>query len=382
MIYIKNVNVVLENTIIYDGTVLLCGDRIEKIGKKDEIPVPEDATVIDGEGNYIGPGFVDIHVHGGGGYSFFENPEKAAEHFLNYGQTTVLATGYTTFTKEEFIDGFKKIKDAIKNTKAGKAIAGCYLEGPYMNPKYGASSGNNKWAGEIKKEDFKDIVDVAGKDAVIWAVAPERKGIEEFMQYCKEVNPDVIFAMGHCEAQFEEIERVKEYGINLQTHCMNATGTVSKCAGVLGAGPNEYCFSNDDIYAELISDSIGIHVLPEMQRMLLKIKSIDRVILITDSFVTAFDGNDAFNIAEDLSFDENGDLCGSKLTMDKVCRNFSAHTGIGMCDAFKAGALNAAKVIGLDKDIGSIKEGKKANLVICDNKFNIKKVIFEGNIWR
>lgn len=382
MIFIKNVNVVLEDRIIYDGEVLICGDKIEKTGKKGEISVPEGADVIDGEGNYLGPGFVDIHVHGGGGHLFFHNPEKAAIHFLNHGQTTVLATGYPNFSKDEFVESIKKIQYAMKNTEAGKAIAGIYTEGLYMNNKYGADPDSNKWMGEIKKEEFKEVVDAAGRDALVWGIAPEREGIELFMEYCKEVNPDIVFSMAHCEAQFEEIEKVKHYGIKLMTHCMNATGTKSKYRGVLGAGPNEYCFMHDDIYAELISDSMGIHVLPEMQRMLLKIKGIDKIILITDSFVSDADAKADFSFTEDLSFDVNGDLSGSKLTMDKACKNFSEHTGAGICDVFKAAALNGAKLLGLDKEIGSIKEGKRANLVICDDKFNVKKVILEGNIWR
>ena len=378
MIYIENASIVLEDRILKNGALLEKDGIIVNIGEKGTFEVPENAERIDAQGFYLGPGFVDIHVHGGNGYNFFDDPEKAAEHFLSHGETTVLATSYTTYTKEEHLLAIEKIKRAMKANS--KNIAGFYMEGPYLNTKYGAEPKMNKWRGEIKREDYAQIVDSIADLAKVWAVAPERTGISEFMEYVKSKNPDAVFAVAHSEATPDEIERVKEYNIKIQTHCMNATGRVGESKGIRAAGPDEYCLLDDDMYAEMICDSMAIHVPVHLQRLILKVKGIDKIILITDSFATNSEQSDKYEKAKDLSFDSEGNLSGSRLTMDVVCQNFVRHTKSSIFDTFLAAAANPAKAIGMYSEIGSIAVGKKANLVLTDDNFNIKKVIFEGGL--
>ena len=94
MVYIHNAKVVLERGILFDGAIVLEGDRILKVGNRREVEIPAGAEMIDAEGAYVGPGFVDIHVHGGNGYMFDAAPLQAAEQFLKNGETTILATLY------------------------------------------------------------------------------------------------------------------------------------------------------------------------------------------------------------------------------------------------------------------------------------------------
>ena len=378
MIYIENANIVIENGILKNGALLAENGTITKIGKTGSFDVPENAEKIDAEGLYLGPGFVDIHVHGGGGYNFFDNPEKAARHFLKHGETTVLATSYTTYTKSEYLAAIEKIKYAMSYD--AKNIAGFYMEGPYLNSKYGAEPKMNKWRGKIKREDYAEIVDNVGNLAKVWAVAPERENISEFMEYVKSHNSNAVFAVAHSEATPDEIDKIKKYGVKIQTHCMNATGRVGESDGVRGAGPDEYCLMNDDMYAELISDSLAIHVPAYLQKLILKVKGIDKIILITDSFATNSEASEKYAEADDLSFDSEGELSGSRLTMDAVCRNFVEHTKSSICDVFLATSTNPAKAINMYGEIGSIEVGKKANLVLTDENFNLQKVIFEGTI--
>ena len=115
------------------------------------------------------------------------------------------------------------------------------MEGPYMNPKYGAMSEQNKWKGDICAEDYAEVVDEAGNLAKVWAVAPERVGLEPFLAYAKEKNPATVFSVGHSEANPGQIQKLKKYGISLQTHCMDATGRVSTWGGTRASGPDEYC---------------------------------------------------------------------------------------------------------------------------------------------
>ncbi len=377
MLCITNAKVVLENGIIFDGRILLDGDKIVAVGNASEIEIPQNTEIIDAEGRYVGPGFVDIHNHGGNGTMYHQDPIKTAEYFLSHGETTQLAALYYDLSKEDFLAAIDRIKGAMGQEGAGQALAGFYMEGPYLNPNYGASPSLNKWKGEIKAEDYQALVDRAGSAAKVWAIAPEREGIEPFMAYTKAKNPDIVFSMAHCEGTYEQMERLKKYDIRLMTHTLNATGSLSKCIGVRGFGPDERCLYDDDMYAEMICDSVALHVPAPLQRLLIKIKGVDKMVLIVDSFVT--DNVPAPELAhiKDLSFDERGLLCGSRLTMDVVCRNIMTHTRCGITEAFLMSATNPAKAAKLH-DVGSIEVGKKANFVFIDDVFNVKKVMLNG----
>ena len=379
MIAIKNAKIILENSVLEDGVLLVEKDTIAEVGSAGNISIPENCEIFDADGLYLGPGFVDIHVHGGNGYMFGSNPKEAAEYFLNYGVTTVLATLYYDLGKEEFLTAVKKVKDEILKNGSQSSIAGFYMEGPYMNPKYGASPEKNKWKGEIKEKDYRDIVKEAAAFAKVWAVAPERKGVEDFVRFAKKINPSAVISVGHSEASPVEVRNLKKYGLCLETHCMNATGKPQpQYSGTKTCGPDEACFLDDDMYAELICDSEGIHVSEDLLRLILKVKGKDRVILISDSFVSNEKAPESLSHIKDLQFDSGGNLCGSKLTLNVACRNMIKHTGCSINDVFLMASRNPAKLIGMDNEIGTIKEGKSANLVLIDDEFNVKKVMFNG----
>lgn len=375
---IENANIILEDRILENSALLIRGETIAAIG---ESALHADAEqIIDAEGLYLAPGFVDIHVHGGGTTMFYEDPAKTVEHFLAHGETTQMPTLYYNLTPEEFADAIRALQDAKKTERYGKIIPGFYMEGPYMNPLYGGNPDRNRWKGTIKKEDYQEILTLAGKDALVWAVAPEREGIAQFMEDAKKANPDTIFTMGHCDAAPHQIDAIKHFGLSMMTHCLNATDLPPKRVGTRGVGPDEYCLTDDEMFAELICDSGAVHVPVIWQKILLKMKGIDKIVLISDSFVSdTSDHPDCFKYP-DLSFDHNGLLSGSKLTMDVACRNFIKHTGVSLPDAFKAAALNPAKAVGLDHQYGSIAEGKIANLILCDQDLGVQKILLYGEI--
>jgi N-acetylglucosamine-6-phosphate deacetylase len=381
MLYVKHAKLVLETGILWDGVLAIEGDRIAAYGSPEQVLIPEGAEVLDADGLYLGPGFVDIHVHGGDGDFFYSDPEKVCHHFVSHGETTVLPTFYYDMSKQQFLDGIERVRTAMKEGKAGKAIGGIYMEGPYMNPRYGACAEKNLWKGEISAEDYGELLESAGELARVWAIAPEREGIEGFMADAKRANPNTVFSVGHSEATPEQIRRIKHYGVTLQTHCMDATGRISMWGGTRGCGPDEYCMSNDDMYAELICDSRGVHVNPDLIRMILKIKGLDRIVLITDSSVGEGDAPEGLRGVKDLMFDANGGLCGSKLTLDVVCRNIMTHTSCGIAQAFLMASRNPAQAVGLGDELGTIAVGKRANLVLVDDAFDVKTVILNGEIY-
>lgn len=379
MTAIIHANVVLENSILENAVLLIQDGKIAAFGGADEIDIPQNACIYDAKGLFVGPGFVDIHCHGGNQCRFDSEPVGAANYFLSCGTTTVLPTFYTDISPEEYVEAIGRVKTAVHNGLA-KNIGGFYMEGPYTNEKYGASPEKNHWRGEIKAEDFEKVVEYAGDYAKVWVIAPERPGIECFLKKVKEVNPGATISVGHSEATPLQIKKLKKYGIRLLTHCTDATGRAPCPAGTRNCGPDEACFLDDDMYAEVICDSQGIHVNPDMLNLILKIKSADKVILISDSFVSTEPSPPAFAHIKDLNFDANGGLCGSNLTLNVACKNMMKHTNASMNEVFLMASRNPARVIGLDTEIGTIEVGKKANLVVVNDAFDVKTVILEGEI--
>lgn len=378
MIAIYNANVVLEHEILSGGVILTENGRITAIGNADEIQIPQNAERFDAKGAFVGPGFVDIHVHGGNGHFFYQSPIEATKHFLSHGETTVLPTLYYDLSKPEFLDSIDRVRTAMEQEKLGSAIGGFYMEGPYMNPKYGASPEKNKWKGEIRAEDYADVVERAGTAARVWAIAPEREGIEPFLAKARAVNPSVMFAVGHSEATPTQVRRLKKYGLGLQTHCMNATGRPACAGGTRSCGPDEACLLDREMYAEVICDSQGIHVEPDLLRLILQVKGVDHTVLISDSYVSNEPTPPEFAHITDLQFDANGGLCGSKLTLDVACRNMMKHTGCTMIEAFLMASRNPARAIGIDREVGTLEIGKRANLVVVDGEFNVQSVMLDG----
>jgi len=381
MICIQNAKVVLEDGILWDGVILVEGERIAAVGDRRVMEIPADAEVIDAGGAYVGPGFVDLHVHGGNGHRTPTEPIAAAEYFLRRGTTSIFPTLYHVLDKQGFLDCIERIRAAMKEGGAGRAVRGIYMEGPYMNPDYGANKKYNKWLGDIVPEAYKEVVDAAGDLVKVWAVAPEREGIEGFVRYAKSVNPDVVFSVGHSCANPAQVRALKKYGLTQITHCMDATASKSEWLGTRGAGPDEACLMDPDMYAELISDSGGVHVNAELQRMLLRVKGVDKIVLISDnSGRTDGDIPEHLRYMTDLSFDANGDLAGSRLSMDMACRNIMTHTNCGITQAFLMASRNPARAVGLDNELGSIEAGKRADLVFVDDMFHVQKVMLAGEL--
>ena len=380
MQFITNANLILEDKILPDAVLVTEGARIVDFGQ--QISVPAEASVIDAKGLFLAPGFVDIHVHGCMGKHTCLQPLEAAAYFLDHGTTTLLPTPSYSQDFDLFLREIQSLKAVIGTGGAAKAIGGFYMEGPYTNPEYGAKAWMNPWRIPADPAQYEVLVNEAGAFARVWVIAPERDPIVPFLAYAKKVNPKVRFSVGHSEATPDQIRKLKPYGIVLQTHSMNATGRPPVPKGTRSAGPDEYCLIDPDIYTELICDSLGIHVSRDMQQLLLHCKGVDKIVLITDSTASTSENPKAFRHVTDLNFDERGDLAGSRLTMDQACRNAVAHLGCDMVQAFLMAARNPAQAIGMDKEIGTIAKGKKANLIFVDDQFRVDTVILEGEIWK
>ncbi len=378
---IVNTKLIMEDGIIWDGAVLIDGDKIAAAGWRDEVQIPEGTERIDAGGKYTAPGFVDIHCHGCGPANFDETPVRCAEHFLKHGTTTVLPTFYANMSLEGMLEGAKRVKQASLSG-AGRIMNGLYMEGPFMNGSGSFQSGM-KWRPGTHAEDYMPLVDGLGDMVRVWAIDPDRENIEEFMAYAKKVNPNVLFAVGHSNASYEACKRLEHYGLRVRTHICDGGNCGGAVKGLNGAGGDEYALYNPDVYAELICDRNAVHVVPGLVKLYARTKGVEKMILITDSMCDKSNGaykNDPERVpfGPDLNYDETGWLAGSHLTMDNACRNMMTHSGYGLCHAVRMASLNPAKLLGLDQQIGSIAAGKTANLLLMDDAIHIEKVFLQG----
>ena len=378
MLAVIRASLILKDHIEPDSWLLTEDGVIVSMGKMSCCPDLFGAEVFDAKGLYVAPGLVDIHCHAGGEDWFYDDPERAAGALLRHGTTTVLPTLYFNFTKEQLAESFTLIRKAMK---AGKIpnVAGFYTEAPYLNPKYGADTENCPWRGPVRREDYLPVLEAAGADARVWVVAPEREHIEDFVKDARRISPGVRFAVGHSEAFPWQIEALMPYGLLIGTHNTNATGGPKREGGRRAMGVDETIWYHDEIYAELISDKMGIHVDHAMQRFIRKVKGPGRMILISDA--CSFEGqppeNSGFDGADDLLFDFNGKLAGSKLYLLEAARNYAAATGAGMPEVIRAASKNPAEAAGFT-DRGELVPGKRADLVMIDERYTLKKVFFDG----
>lgn len=358
------------------GVILIDGDVIIKFGKAKDIEIPAGAEIIDAENNYVGPGLIDIHTHAADNKWIFEEPEATSKHLLEHGVTGVLPALYNNLNKDAYI---KAADNILKANEEGKFdnFVGFYMEGPYLSPNFGCERDKNVWKDAVVRDEYIDIVKKVKDSAKVWCLAPEREGIDQFVKDVKAEIPNIVFAVAHSEAPPHLVEKYIPYGLKIATHHTNATGTIEHYSECRGVCVDEAVNYNKEIYAELISDRMGIHVVPYMQRLVRKIKGDDRIILIADQFVCDGPIPPGFEEATDLHFDNAGEIAGSGLTLDIACSNFIVHTGCSVCDAFKFGSYNPARALNL-AGYGYIDEGNIANLIVVDDKFNVKKVIFKG----
>ena len=374
MIAIINATLVMKDHLIPEAVLFVEDGLIAGYGEMRTTPVPEGCEIVDAEGLFVGPGLVDIHNHAGGGHWFYDEPIEAAQFNLAHGTTTILACLYFNMNKDQLVEQAAVVKEAMAK---GANMAGFYMEAPYMNPKFGADRENNPWKGPICKEEYQPVIDQVGTDVKVWALAPERENIEQFVIDCKKANPDVRFSVAHSEASPQQIEALMPYGLCIGTHHTNATGDLPKYPECRGVCVDETVNYNREIYAELICDSRGIHVDPYMLRLVRRIKGEDRIVLISDACV--FDGPipPGYDGVNDINFDYEGEIAGSKLTLNVACRNMMKHTGASIVDVFRYASYNPAKAVGFN-DRGEIRKGLRADLVICDYQMNIKSVILKG----
>jgi N-acetylglucosamine-6-phosphate deacetylase len=373
-IVIQNGTIVTADRLIPNGLVHMENGWIVGVGESGSVEVPTGSEVLDAAGAYIAPGFIDIHCHGGGGVWSWEQPYAFALTHLKHGTTAILPTFTYNESREQVRDGLRTILSTMESSKPFvEAIVGIHMEGPYINKKYGAITSPIR---PVDPEEYGEILREAGDRIKVWTMAPELGGQDMFVNEAAKYN--ISLSVGHSEATAEQIFRFVPQGLRIGCHCTNASGATpspSRYGGTREVGVDEAVLVHDDIYAEVIPDREGIHVRPLMLKLIHKTKGRDRVIIITDAMPDAgVDKGDS----SDVNWNHLGHLAGSRLTMDKAVRNMMIHAGVGIVDAFRMASLNPAKVIHMEDQMGSIAQGKRANLLLIDEEIRIQRVILHG----
>ena len=376
MTAIINATLVMRDHYIPNAVLLMEDGIIRDFGDAKKVAIPANCQTIDAEGLYVGPGFVDIHTHSDGKIFFQEDPVTASQHHLSHGTTSLMPALYTSMNTQQYVEAVQILRDAMKKPECAN-IAGLYMEGPYLNPGFGCDRSSNPWAEGVIKEKYQPVIDAAYDLARVWCVAPEREGILDFVLDVKAKNPNAAFAVAHSAASPQQIEELMPYGLKIGTHHTNATGDRPMYPECRGVCVDETVNYKREIYAELICDSMGIHVDPYMLRLVRKIKGEDRIILISDAYACDGPIPKGYDGVDDINFDWEGEIAGSKMTLDISCRNMMKHTGASVCDVFRYASYNPSRAVGL-LDRGEIRKGLRADLVICDHQMKIKNVILKG----
>ena len=384
-----NARIVLPDTILDDHYLSVKNGVIESIGKgtpdREQL---NSCTTVDCGGQYLSPGFIDIHCHGGGGADFMDGHMEdiltAARAHLIHGTTGICPTTLTC-SEEELFTFFESFRQAGEVTEQMPHLLGIHLEGPYFSPAQ-AGAQPPKYLVHPRPEHYHEILRRGQGNIVRWSAAPELPGALELGDEL--AGKGIKVSMGHSDAGFEDIVNAMEHGYSQITHFYSAMSTITRKRGrrVLGLIECGYLF--DRLKVEIIAD--GIHLPPELLKLILKCKNHDDICLVTDSMRGAGmpDGpsllgskkNGVPVIIEDgiANMPDFSSFAGSVATTDRLVRVMVQKAGLPVWEAVKMASLNPASFLGIQETYGSIQPGKSADLLIFDDDIRISSVYVSG----
>lgn len=335
---------------------------------------------VDAQGQNLLPGLIDIHIHGCLGCCTMDaDPEKLlriAAYHASHGVTAFLPTTMTADT-ESTLRAIRCASDLVGKRGDFAKIEGVHLEGPYFNAvKCGAQDTKNiRLADPDECRAFLDAGII--RRIAIAPEFPENLAAAEIFQ-----KAGVSISAGHTNAVYADMKEALNYGFRSVTHLFNGmSGFTHREPGAVGAA-----LTLDDFSVEMICDNVHSH--PAAQNLAWRAKGREKIVLITDQIRPSGLPDGRYPQADGSEFIvshngtelriPSGALAGSALTMERGLRNFTANTGAGLEETWPCSSLNAARLIGIDAETGSIEKGKLADLVILDGMYNVMRTIIEG----
>jgi len=382
-IIIINGTIITPFYLISDKDIIVEEGKIIEIVNKKELSTSTltGAEVIEGKDKYIVPGYIDLHVHGGGGSDVMDGDYEAINQIAiahsHFGTTSFLPTTMT-MSKDKIIRSLRSICEAVKKGTAGAKILGIHMEGPYINPeKKGAQREIDIREPSIK--EFTELNKASGNLIRLVTIAPEMPGAIDFIRWLHQQG--IIVSVGHSNATYQQVQEGIQAGLSHVTHIFNAMrGLHHREPGVVGAA-----LSSPKLIVEMIAD--GIHLHPIVLKMLTQIKESEKLVLITDAMRAAgmpegvYElGGQEVTVTKGQARLKDGTLAGSVLTMDKAVKNLVTKVDIALPKAIQMASFNPAKSIGIDDKKGSLEPGKDADIVILNKNLETELTIVTGKI--
>ncbi len=376
-IVIANGKVLTPAEILVRGSVVIEGERIVAVGAE---PPPRQADVIDATHLYVAPGLIDIHVHGGAGFDTMDATPEAIEgmarFFARHGVTSFLATTMTA-GREQTLAAIANAARCQQAGTGGAHLLGVHLEGPYISVEQPGAQP----VAEIRPADPREYEQFFAHGNVrLISLAPEIPANLALVSYACEHGAAV--AVGHSSASYDEVLAAVRLGLTQACHTYNGmVGLHHRKPGTAGAA-----LTCDQIYAQAIVDLIHIH--PAMVKLLVRAKGVDRTVLITDAMRAAGLPDGEYDLGgqrvtvhgDEARLKQGGSLAGSTLTLDRALRNVMQATGVSLAEALSMATSVAAESIMLGHEVGALKPGHLADLVLLDEELNVRLTMVKGKV--
>jgi N-acetylglucosamine-6-phosphate deacetylase len=382
---IINGRIVTPYGIIENGAILIKGTKIDFVGDKSHSVT---GNVIDAGGKWILPGFIDIHCHGGMGCDVMDGTLSDVETIAKYhasGGTTAFLPTTASSTIESILQALEAIHQARIVGVNGAKVIGAHIEGPYFcYPKRGCHL--PKFVRNPRPDEYDRILEYSD-DIASMTLAPELDGSKELIKIL--VKNGIVASIGHSDATYSQVLDAIEWGATHVTHMYCAMSTIVKNGPARICGIVESTLLLDELTTEVISD--GKHLPPELIKLVIKAKGIDKVCVITDAMrgagmpsgVYTFgpkDGQEAL-VQDNMAImpDRTGYASSVVRTKDLV-KTLVESVGLSLVDAVKMASIVPAKIVGVDDRMGSLEKGKDANIVIANDALEVHTTIVDGKI--
>ncbi|WP_128544578.1 N-acetylglucosamine-6-phosphate deacetylase [Larkinella soli] len=384
---IVNGRIITPFRVIPNGTLILEEGKIIGIeAGNPELPgVPE----IDAGGCWVAPGFIDIHVHGGGGHDFMDGTETAflavAELHARYGTTAMIPTTLTA-GKDDLLQTLDAYERAHRQNTKGAQFLGIHLEGPYFALSQRGAQ-DPRYIRPPDPDEYREILAYSSSIAR-WSAAPELKGAMEFGRYLR--SNGVLAAVAHTDAIYEDVLEAFDNGYSLATHLYSAMSGVTRRNAFRYAGVIEAAYLIDGMDVEIIAD--GVHLPAPLLKLVYKIKGPDRTALITDAMRAAGmppgesilgslrDGLRVIVEDEVAKLPDRSSFAGSVATADRLVRNMIRMADVPLPDAVRMMSTTPARIMGVADRKGSLAVGKDADLVIFDDGVRVRNTLIGGRV--
>ena len=375
-----NGRVILGNTVADGVSVYTKGDRIIAVTKDER----SYDVLHDAGGNFISPGFIDIHVHGGFGCIFQSSVEEAlkmAENHAKFGTTTLLGTA-SAMTTQGYVTMFENFREIQRKNTNGAYIPGIHMEAPYFSKNQAGAQG--PLIRDFDKEEYTMLIERYGDMISRWSAAPELPGAKEFAHACRDAG--IQLSIGHSDADYDCVMEMYDLGFQCVTHLYSCTSTVHRKNAYRYAGVVEAAYMIDGMDVELIAD--GKHLPASLLKFAVKHKGVDRIAIVTDAtrFAGLPDGAEKIYgftgvIIEDgvAKVPDRSCFSGSCATTNRLVRNMIQMADVTLTDAVRMATANPARMAHLP-DRGTIREGAYADIVIFDDTIDVSLTMVNGKV--